>query len=62
MSYRRAVGAIPPLFLLLLAVSIGYSPMTIANIIKMRVEYIKFLFMKYVIILIYPIDIYGAMC
>lgn len=36
--------------------------MTIANIIKMRVEYIKFLFMKYVIILIYPIDIYGSMC
>lgn len=36
--------------------------MTIANIIKMRVEYIEFLFMKYVIILIYPIDIYGAMC
>lgn len=36
--------------------------MTIANIIKMCVEYIKFLFMKYGIILIYPIDIYGAMC
>lgn len=36
--------------------------MTIANIIKMRVEYIKSLFMKYVIILIYSIDIYGAMC
>lgn len=62
MSYRKAVGAIPPLFFLLLAVSIGYSPMTIANIIKMRVEYIEFLFMKYVIMLIYPIDIYGAMC
>ena len=62
MSYRRAVGEIPPLFLSLLIVSIGYSPMTIANIIKMRVEYIKFPFMKYVIILIYPIDIYGAMC
>ena len=36
--------------------------MTIANIIKMRVEYIKFLFMKYLIIFIYPIDIYEAMC
>ena len=62
MSYRKAVGAIPPLFLSLLAVSIGYSPMTIADIMKMRVEYIKFLFMKYVIIFIYPIDIYEAMC
>ena len=36
--------------------------MTIANIIKMRVEYIKFLLMKYVIILIYSIDIYEVMC
>ena len=36
--------------------------MTIADIMKMRVEYIKFLFMKYVIIFIYPIDIYRAMC
>ena len=36
--------------------------MTIADIIKMRVAYVNFLFMKYVIILIYPIDIYGAMC
>ena len=61
MSYRRAVGAIPPLFLLLLAVSIGYSPMTIADIIKIRVAYIEFQFMKYVIMFIYPIDIYGAM-
>ena len=42
--------------------SIGYSPMTIANIIKMRVSYIKFPFMKYVIMFIYPIDIYRAMC
>jgi len=61
-SYRRAVGEIPPLFLSLLIVSIGYRPMTIANIIKMRVEYIKFLLMKYVIILIYSIDIYEVMC
>lgn len=36
--------------------------MTIANIIKMRVAYIEYLFMKCVIILIYPIDIYGVMC
>lgn len=56
------MGEIPPLFLSLLVVSIGYSPMTIADSIKMRVEYIKFLFMKYVIIFIYPIDIYEAMC
>ena len=62
MSYRRAVGEIPPLFLSLLVVSIGYSPMTIANIIKMCVAYIKFHFMKCVIIFIYPIDIYEAMC
>lgn len=62
MSYQKAVGAIPPLFLLLLVISIGYSPMTIADSIKMRVEYIKFLFMKYVIIFIYPIDIYEVMC
>lgn len=34
--------------------------MTIVNIIKMRVAYIKFLFMKYVIIFIYPIDTYGG--
>ena len=62
MSYRRAVGEIPPLFLSLLVVSIGYSPMTIADIIKMRVAYINFRFMKYVIIFICLIDIYGAMC
>lgn len=36
--------------------------MTIANIIEMRVAYINFLFMKYVIIFIYSIDIYRAMC
>lgn len=36
--------------------------MTIANIIKMCVAYIIFPPMKYVIIFIYPIDIYGAMC
>ena len=36
--------------------------MTIADSIKMRVEYIKFLFMKCVIIFIYPIDIYEVMC
>lgn len=36
--------------------------MTIANIIKMCVAYIKFHFMKCVIIFIYPIDIYEAMC
>lgn len=36
--------------------------MTIANIIKMCVAYIKFQFMKYVIILIYSIDIYEPMC
>ena len=30
--YNRAVGAILPPFLLLLVISIGYSPMTIKNI------------------------------
>lgn len=62
MSYQKAVGAIPPLFLLLLVISIGYSPMTITDIIKMCVAYIELLFMKYVIIFIYPIDIYKTMC
>ncbi len=36
--------------------------MTITDIIKIRVAYIKFPFMKYVIMFIYPIDIYEAMC
>lgn len=62
MSYQKAVGAIPPLFLLLLVISIGYSPMTIIYIIKMCVAYIEFLFIKYVIIFIYSIDIYETMC
>lgn len=36
--------------------------MTIADIVKMCVAYINFQFMKYVIMFIYSIDIYGAMC
>lgn len=36
--------------------------MTITYIIKMCVAYIEFLFMKYVIIFIYSIDIYETMC
>ena len=36
--------------------------MTIIYIIKMCVAYIEFLFIKYVIIFIYSIDIYETMC
>ena len=36
--------------------------MTKIYIIKMCVAYIEFLFMKYVIIFIYSIDIYQTMC
>ena len=36
--------------------------MTITDIIKMCVAYIELIFMKYVIIFIYPIDIYETMC
>ena len=61
MSYQKAVGAIPPLFLLLLVISIGYSPMTIADIIKNACRIHRISIYEICHNVIYPIDIYGAM-